>query len=259
MPITWTNHTNNVTFGAGRLFWQGEDANGALNGERLYLGDTPGFTLAMAGDIASVQSSDGPTPEVIATAPQTATRSFEFTCIDVSTGNLARFIVGTESTVSQTATAVVDEAIAAKQGAFYILGQSSTRPLGYYGGVGSVGVNAAGGGAAKTLGTDYELEATQGILKWLVADASIEVDYTPTANSRTRVTSSSTGDQYGELLYLSDNARGDNFALLVPRCLLQGNGQAAMKARANHVQMQFRATADFRSGYAQMYIDGRPA
>ena len=260
--ITWSSAaSNNVVFGAGRIFWLPEQSDGSLNRQagEIYLGDTPGFSLGMEGDIATVESSDGPSPEVIATAPQTASRSFEFECLNISPENFARFIVGETSTVTQAAVAVVDEDLAAVQGRFYQLGQSASNPVGHYGGVGSVAIAEDGGGSAKVLGTDYEIDTDTGLLRWITASDAVEIDYTPTAGTRTRVTSSDTGDQYGQLTFRADNARGDNVIMVAPKVLLQGSGQAAMKSRSEPVRLAFTATLDKRSGYAQLYIDGRPA
>lgn len=249
----------NVVLGAGYVYFDPEDANGNLTGE-LYLGDGPGFSFSMSPEKTEIDSSDTPTAETLVSITNKLTRSAQIGVRNISEQNLAFFIGGDTAAVSQSAVAVTDEVIGAvQQGRYYQLGASTSNPTGVRG-VTSVTVEPSGGGTALVLNTDYRLDADNGRIYiieggGIANDDEIQVDYTPVANSRTRVASGSSPKK-GALRFISDNTAGTNREVYFPRVELAPSGDAAMKDRANPVELSFDIAVLTRTGYEQVYIDG---
>lgn len=257
MPI----HANNIVLGAGKLYFDMEDASGNKIGER-YLGDTPGFSIEVTTENTEVYDSDGAIAEKLINVATRVTRQATITCQDISLDNLALFVIGARDTVAQTATPVTDEAHTVQTGMYYQLGVSSANPTGVRG-VSSVTVTDATDTTTYVLDTDYELDAAMGRI-YIIPGAGISdddqilVDYTPTANSRDQVASSNLGAKFGALRYIADNTEGTNRDVYAPRVQLRPNGTMDWKSRESQMQMEF--SAEFlKTTLAAVYIDGRPA
>lgn len=261
MPTQPYNLTTerNIVLGAGYVYFDPEDADGNLTGE-IYLGDGPGFSFTMAPEKTEIDSSDTPTAETLVSITNKLTRSATLGVRNITEQNLAFFIGGDVSTVSQTATPVPGEVIGAvQQGRYYQLGASTSNPTGVRG-VTSVTVEPSGGGTALVLNTDYRLDADNGRIYiipggGIADDDEIQVDYTPVANSRTRVASGSSPKK-GALRFVSDNTAGTNREVYFPRVELSPSGDAAMKDRQNPTELTFDVAALTRTGYEQVYLDG---
>ena len=256
--------TSTIVLGAGYVYFEENDASGNATTGRRYLGDSPGFTLSGSTDRLEVYDSDGPVSEKIVDLTTRLNRTGTMTLRDQSGDNLGVFLMGDTSTVSQTATPVADEAIASvTQGRYYQLGRSSTNPGGVKG-IGSVTVTDDVPNSPFTVADDYVVYADEGML-YIVPGGAITtgtnllVDYTPTANSRTRVASNNNGTKKGELTYVEDNTTGENKIWTFPLVELAPNGDMAMKSRDAIREMPFSVTLNTRTGYEQVYCDGAPA
>jgi len=248
----------NLVLGAGYVYFDPEDANGDLTGE-IYLGDGPGFSFTMAPEKTDIDSSDTPTAETLISITNKLTRSAQIGVRNISEQNLAFFIGGDTSTVTQTASAVSNEAHTVTQGRYYQLGSSTTNPSGVRG-VGSVVVTDVAGTTTFDITDDYLLDTAGGRIYIVEGGAIttgtiIHVDYTPTANSRTRVASGSSPKK-GALRFVADNTAGTNREVYFPRVELAPSGDAAMKDRQNPIELTFDVAVLTRSGYEQVYIDG---
>ena len=126
-------HTSNVVIGAGELYIDLLDDDGALTGER-YLGDTIGASLSVATETSQVFTGDGPVAEEIHAIARSVTRSFSMILHDMSAENYALFIVGEDADAPVTATAVADESIVVRRGRWYQLGATAANPLGAWAG-----------------------------------------------------------------------------------------------------------------------------
>jgi len=254
-------HTDIIVLGAGKLYFDAEDANGSKIGER-YLGDTPGFEVEVTTESVETWDSDGQTAQKLLNVATKVTRMANIVCQHISNENLALFALGDVSTKAQTSTPVADEPLTVKQGYWYQLGVSASNPTGVRN-VSSVTVTGSGGTPTHTVDTDYELDLAMGRIYIVVGggiadDADILVDYTPAANSRTQVITSSAAAKFGALRFIADNTNGANRDFYAPRVQLKPNGTLAMKSRDASMQMGFQCEF-LKTSLEALYVDGRPA
>jgi hypothetical protein len=251
----------NIVLGAGKVLFNPRNSDGTYQGYRL-LAETPGFTLTAQGETLPVDGSDGPIAERIRDIPIRVTRSARLTLRDVTPDNQALFVIGDVSTVAQSNTPVVDEAIVVQPGRLYQLGASTSNPGGVRN-VSSVDVQDETDTTTYVLDTDYKLHADIGMIEILeggaIGEETLHVDYTPATENRSRVTSHQQGPARGELRFLADNTEGDNADVLIPDGLLTPDGELPFKSRENVQEMAFNLALQTRDGYAQVYIDGRAA
>lgn len=252
----------NIILGSGQVWFDPEDSAGNLTGER-YIAETPGFSLTVANERVQADSSDGPIAERLLDIPVRVTRDATLQVRDIAVDNLALFVIGTASTHTQVNTPVVDERHTVLVGRTYQLGVSTSNPTGVRN-VSSVTVNADPDGTptALTAGTDYELDAALARIKILeggaVADNDeIGIDYTPASETRDRITSHDLGAQQGALRFIADNTAGPNRDLYIPRLVMAPDGEFAWKSRDTVQQLGFSISIMKRTGWAQLYVDGR--
>ena len=252
----------NIVLGAGYLYFDEEDTAGALTGE-VYMAETDGFSLNVTTEKTEIDSSDTPVAETLVSLVKKVTRGGQIVTKNMDDATFARFIQGEEATVTQVATPVAAEVIGAvQQGKYYQLGRSVSNPTGVKDVTGVV-VEDEGGGTPYTVTTDYIVNAEEGRIYIVVGggiadDTSIEVDYTPVANSRVRVASSGAGAKRGAVFFQGDNTNGENRTVYIPKVELGANGDLAFKDRDNAMIATFDMNILTRTGYAQVYVDGVP-
>lgn len=250
----------NIVLGAGKLFFQPEDANGNLTDGEIYLAETPGITIPITTQRVEVFSSDTATEERIVDIPRRIERNFRFSTRDINGDSLPLFLIGASATVTQTATPVVGEAIGKlKKGTYLQLG-TSLNPAGIRG-CSSVAIK--NGATPLVLNTDYTLDAALGRIYILPGTAVAEgtaltADFTPTANTREQVATSGTAAKTGALRYIADNTAGVNRDVYIPKVTLTPDGEWALKSRENPQELGFDARIGLRASLAAMYVDGRP-
>lgn len=251
----------NIVLGAGYLYFDIEDENGNLTGER-YLGDTPGFTLNVASENLQIMGSDGPVAELLADIATTVTRSAQITARNITGDNLAAFIIGKVGTVTQTTGSVTDEKITVQPGRWYQLGATAANPIGVRG-VSTVTVKK---GTSPTFvkGEDYDLDEALGRI-YIIPEGDIEADdeltigYTKSAATFEQITSDNLGAKQGALRYVAANTEGANRDVYIPKITLRPSGELSMKSRTDAQQMVFEAGIGTRGGLPQVYLNGRPA
>lgn len=253
----------NIVLGAGKIYFEPEDANGNLAGGERYLAETPGFAISVTPETLEDWSSDGKIAEKLLDITTQVNRGGTLTLKDVIADNVALFVAGAKSTVSQVATPVVDEARTGYLDRWTQMGASLSNPTGVRN-VSSVVITGAGGTPTYAAGTDYELDAAMArfrpITGGAITDAlALLVDYTPAAESRDRVTTDQLGPKVGALRFIADNTAGSNRDLYIPKVQLAPDGELAWKSRDTVMLMSFQLRVSTRSGYAQLYVDGRAA
>lgn len=247
----------NYTIPKGKMYFNdggGED----------YLGNTPSADLSVETTSLDHFSAESGIREKDDTALVEITRKLAITADDISTANWSRFIVGAVSTKTQTATPVVAESLGAvKQGRHYQLGALPANPSGVRG-VSAVAVKV--GAATKTITTDYTIDLALGrvyiVPGGTITDASVvTVDYTPAANTREQVISTSSASSAGSLRFVADNPKGVNRDIFLPSVLLKPTGTAKLKGeQAEFMQLGFDIEILKKdASTAAIYIDGRPA
>jgi hypothetical protein len=85
------------------------------------------------------------------------------------------------------------------------------------------------------------------------------VDYTPAAETRDRITTDQLGPKTGALRFIADNTAGPNRDVYIPKVQLAPDGELAWKSRDTVLEMGFQLRISTRSGYGQVYVDGRAA
>ena len=246
-----------IVVGSGRLFFQpkGHDSE-------VYFGDTPGFQIGVQTDKLDVYSSDTPVAEKIKSVVRNVVRTASINCQNVSLHNLAIWILGDETALSQTATKVTDEEATVKKGEWYQLG----------GGIGVKDVSAvsvqgspdkANDYKALTEGEDYKLDAKLGrilMLKDVLKhNEPIKITYTPKAEKYPQVQSSDDKTIEGALRFVADNTTGTNRDLWAPHVTIEPEGQIELKSRDNPVQMAFNVEFIKETGEEALYITNREA
>ncbi|RLA52450.1 MAG: hypothetical protein DRQ98_10175 [Gammaproteobacteria bacterium] len=254
--------SNKNTLGRGRLFFD-RFADGTTNktGE-LYLGNTPEFNLTVEPETLEHYDSDAGLKFKDESTVLQFARAGSFVTDNINLNNLALFFFGTQESVTQAATPVADEAITVLQGRHYQLGATVANPPGVRN-VGTVVVQDDTDTTTWVEDTDYSLDEARGRIYIIPGggisdDDVLHVDYTPVANTRTRIVSA---DQslYGGLRFESANPVGDKNDHLFPKTLLTPNGDYALKGD-EWQQMSFNVeilTLD--DATSPHYIDGQPA
>lgn len=253
-----------IVLGAGKIYFEPENSSGVLQGGERYLAETPGFGVTVQPESLEDWSSDGPVAEKLLDITTKVNRAGTLTLKDALIDNVALFIAGAVSTVTQVATPVVDEAVTGYKDRWIQLGRSLSNPTGVRN-VSAVNISKASAPATPlSATTDYELDAALGRIRPLtagtIADAeALLADYTPAANTRSRVASDQLGPKTGALHFIADNTAGPNKDVYIPKVQLSPNGDLAFKSRDTVLLMTFDLKVNTRPGYAQMYVDGRAA
>lgn len=222
MAITHTV-ADNITLGRGRLYFAPFIAGTTTPQDaELYLGNTPGCSLT--GEVEKLDHYTADTKirsknrSIVIEANYSGTLSTD----NISVGNLARFFMGTSSTVTTvaasaktittTGTLPVDSVIQ--------LGRTAANPAGDRN---VTNVDITG----KVLGTDYAVDLALGQVQVLVA-GPFAGTYDVSASTRDRVVSA--GEQAKGLLhFVADNPEGTNRDIVLPSVTLAPNGDFAIK------------------------------
>lgn len=256
--------SNNIVLGAGYLYFDKFDADGNRTGER-YLGDTPGFEIDVQSTNLEVFDSDGPIAEKIRDIATQVNRTANIVCRNISSENLALFLIGEATTIDQGTSPVTDERITVQTGQWYQLGQSDTDPVGVRD-VSSVSVTTDPDGAAgsATLGDDYTVDAETGRLYIVPGgaisdDDEIGVDYTPGDVEFSQVATDNLGAKEGAIRFVAHNTEGANRDAYIPSVSVRPNGAMAWKSRDTVASMNLACGISTKDDLAQVYINGRPA
>jgi hypothetical protein len=253
----------NYVLGKGKVYIDELDGNGNKTGE-FFFGNAPGFEVSVESESLDHYSSTGGIREKDEEVTTQVTRSGTITVDDISAKNLALFIVGEISTISQTATPVANEAITVKQGLTYQLGTTTNNPAGVRG-VGSVVVTDVAGTTTFDVTDDYTVDATLGRITIVAGGAiassasqTIHVDYTPVAQSREQIATGALGSKTVSLRYIADNPKGTNRDLYSPKVTMRPSGALPFIGE-EWLSMQFELEFLSTAATAAIYIDGRPA
>lgn len=269
MTVQRSQHTDRVLIGAGEMYVKldGED-------DERYLGDTAGAVLAITTEETAVFSGSGAIAQELERTTRTIARQYNIAMRDISAENQALFVVGDVGT-DGSAVAVTDENFRVRVKRSYQLGATEANPAGRTK-VSAVSVTggtladdgtftAAAGNAAWAEGTDYDVDADVGRIyiyetdKTKVADAAIQVDYTPTQMKRV---SAATKNQRGSFRYVEQPAGGGtpkhHFA---PVCNFAPGGESALADGRNTEQQLSLTVGVLEPGgaLAALVIDGEAA
>jgi len=262
MPFMPQTVTQNIVVGAGRVMIGVLDANDQSQG-MIYRGETPVFSINAASENVSVDSSDGPVKTRLVDVPVGITYSGTLALRNITDENLKTFLMGEIETITQAATPVVDESLTAvQQGNYYQLGASASNRSGVRGFT-ALSITDDVPNPAFTVTTDYIEYPDQGMI-YIVKGGGIAngtnllVDYTPVANTRTRVKSSDKGSDAYEIRFYPDNTSGEDDDWYIPKCRLSPSGDMALKSRDGPIDLNLTISIETIAGSAQLYRDGVP-
>lgn len=251
-----------IILASGYAYFEQEDANGVLSGGERRILEAGDMEITVEPTSLEYWSTDGQIAERLANVTTRVARTGKLKTGDMLLTNVAFFLNGTEATVTQVATPVVDEPRTGYKDRWMQLGASLTNPTGVRA-VSSVVVTGVGGTPTYVLNTDYELDAAMGRIRPITAGAitdglALLVDYTPAANSRTRIATNQLAPRKGALRLISDNTFGANRDIYIPQVQIVPTGPMVLKSREAFQGLEFQLLIGTRSGYAQVYVDGRP-
>ena len=112
-------------------------------------------------------------------------------------------------------------------------------------------------------GTDYTLDAATGGVVFLttgtiVAGSTVAATYSTTLTSYNRVVTAANAEIYGALLYIGNNAVGENFDYYWPYVSLKPDGDFALKGEEwQQIGFSFEALK-LDDVTEVLYINGRP-
>lgn len=261
MTIPLNSHKNEYVFGRGKIFVDIFDGIGAKTGER-FLGNCPGFTLTVATEKFEHFASTSGLRKKDLTVVTSVNFNSKITCDDVNNDNLALFVGGSVSSVTQSATPVTAEAIKVKAGLEYQLGATPSNPMGVQK-VTSVTVKDDTDTTTYVLDTDYRLDADRARISPIkggaIADGSVvHVGYTPTAGTINRVTSGAAGSQVGAVRYIADNAVGENRDCYISSAALAASGDLPFITDNDLAKFDLDVGVNEKdSNTPQIIIDGR--
>lgn len=254
----------NYTLGAGKLYFNRLDENGAPMGE-YYIGNTPSLTGSSDEERQEHYSSDEAEKAKDASVVTRSDITVAFTTDDIQPENLAMMWKGTAETLAQAAIPSVVENITVNRGRWYQLGESMANPTGHRKvtltsltddtPVTPVAVPGGNGGANFLLDLDLgRLFIREDAPD--VADGDILIiTYAVLASSRAIIISQGESIR-GSLRYIADNTLGVNRDDFWPLVDISPDGDYEFKGD-DWNEMSFTCEVLKKEGYAKHYTDDR--
>jgi hypothetical protein len=249
--------SNNIILGAGRILFAPETSETVEGTAYRYLGDTPAFSLSSTTEKVEIDSSDGAVAETLVSIVKKVSRTGKLTIRHISPENLALFVMGTSSTITQTATGGTTTITAAEPGMYYKIGSDDTNGLTVA--TGGVHDNTVSGTAIDE--GLWQFDTRSGLLYFTTGSGvtgSYVVVYTKEAKSHNKVATNTTGAVKGSLIFVSENTAGGENVVKISRCELAPDGEAAFKSRDNAVELGFSLNILTRGVNPQILINDEP-
>lgn len=260
---------NNYTLGRGKLYFDPFATGATVSastvglGER-YLGNSPEFTLSLESTKLDHFNADEGVRVKDRSVLLELNRTGSFIVDDISAENLALFVLGSTSTVSQTsATGVTSAFTAVKADQYYQLGVTTSTPAGVRDVTNVVVTNTATPATVYVAGTDYivdlDLARIQIVAGGACVGQGITVTYNRAATTYERIVTASSAEVEGALRFIAFNAEGTQRDFYFPYVRLTPSGDFALKGD-EWQQLSFEVEILQKADTIQaIYIDGRPA
>lgn len=260
---------NNYTLGRGKLYFDPFPANSTVTattagtGER-YLGNSPEFTIALESTKLDHFNADEGVRVKDRSVLLELNRTGSFVVDDISAENLALFVLGTNSTVSQTSsTGSTSLFTSVVGGNYYQIGVTASTPAGVRDVASVVITNTATPATVYVAGTDYVLDAD--LARFQVVDGSsmdgvnITVTYNRNATTWERVVTAAAAEVEGSMRFVAYNAEGTQRDFYFPYVRLTPSGDFSLKGD-DWQQLSFDVEILKKADTIEaIYIDGRPA
>ena len=249
----------NQTLGRGKVYFSLFKTGTYTPSGYRYVGNTPAFSLNQENETLEHYSSDEGIREKDNEVILQTNVTGSLTMDDIQPENLALFFFGSSSVLAQTsATGQTETFVDVIEGHSYMVGVSDLNPTGVRS---LTNVVVKVGATAKTLNTDYTLNAELGMIT-IVEGGGINtgddviVEYDRSAKSRKQIISG-TDQIEGAVLFESTNEVGERFDYLIPRVKLSPNGEFALKTD-EWQQLPISVEVLKVPNKSRIYIDGRP-
>lgn len=257
---TQQNLVQNQVLGRGKVFFSKfVDGTQTPEGYR-YIGNTPSFGIAMSSENLVHWSSDEGIKEKDRSITLSVDATGTFVCDDINSENLAIYLLGSASTLTQTsATAATWTLTDALKGLTYQIGRTTALPTG----VRSLSsVTVVKGGTTYVVNTDYTIDLELGLITILAAGAitngdDLVITFDRAAKTRSQVVSGNDKVE-GALLFVAYNPQGDKRDFLMPYVRLSPNGEFALKGDDWQNQSFNCEILKPDGGLERIYADGRP-
>lgn len=268
MAITADLGGKNYTLPRGKIFFErfaeGVDITADTRGDgERYLGNTPGFSVAMAAENLDHFSSEGGVREKDDSVQLTLNRSGKMECDNINEENLALAFLGESAVVSQSAaTGIIEVHEAAERGRFYQIGMSETMPAGVRK-VANIVVKTGAPGFATTVTASGNYQVDTDLARVYIEDdapdinaVDIQITYDTVASTREQV-KSGTNPIYGALRLVSDNPKGANRDYYFPYVKMAPDGDLLLKSE-EWQKMAFTLEVLKKADNVEaLYVDGR--
>ncbi len=249
-----------LTLGAGKLFFNREDALGVSLGE-FYIGNTSSLARATDEERLEHFSSDVKTRDKDASILLRADATISFTTDDIQPQNLAILFKGSAANLAVIAAASVVEPITVRRGHWYQLGTSNAAPTG----VRLITLTSVQSAVPAVIpnvgGVNFQVDLALGRIYIqddapdIIDGAVITVTYGIRASSRSVIINK--GDTVrGALRYISDNTTGTNRDVYWPLVEITPDGDYEFKGD-DWNEMSFSGEVLRRGTLFMEYIDGR--
>lgn len=257
-----TTQKTKLVLGRGRIYLAPVPASGepADTSEFRYVGNTPEFSINFSEETLDHYSSEAGIKEKDESITLQVDRSGTLTTDQIDPDNLALFLLGTTSVITQVAAAAQQEAMTVSPGQVYQLGRTTSAITGLRD-VTFTSITGTGGTPTYVEGTDYISNGRSGTFEVLpggsiAAATDVEVNFDIDAVTRDRVISGNTPFD-GSLMYIEDNPTGENKVWLAPRVRLRASGDFALKSD-EFQQLPFAVELLKLGAYEALYSDGEP-
>lgn len=251
----------NQTIGRGKVYLSRFKTGTHTPSGFYYTGNSPSFSVSIQSDKLEHFSSDSGVRVKDKSVTLQTNRTGTLVLDDINAENLALFFFGSTSTLAQTsATAQTETITPVKKGHYYQLGLAGS-PTGVRS-ISNVSVTVSS--VAKTLGTDYTVDAARGriyiVETGTIAEAAtIVVTYDRAAVNRTQIISGTT-EVEGALQYIADNPDGEDNDFYMPYVKISANGDFNLKGDDwLQLPLNVEILEDTAYSKAAIYIDGQPS
>lgn len=251
--------TNIYGIPRGRVFFDAL-VNGVYQGE-VPFGNCPGVSLTINSTKTEHYSSETGLKQKDKSITVEVNRTGKLTCDNSSVSNIALFLAGTSSTVTQAAGTAVTETITVNPGGFYQLGQTDSNPAGVRN-VSNVVVKNEAGTTTFVVDTDYALDLELGRIQILKSGAivagKIKVTRDNASATWSRVTTGSSSEVSGRLRIIADNASGPNRDFYMPSVTLTPSGDLPIvQDGTDFTKLEFSLEVLKPANGEAIYLDGR--
>lgn len=216
---TFAPSADNLMIGRGTGYFA-EIANGAMGGEE-HLGNLTSLTIKPSQETKEKYESMTSQSALYDRVVVRTTYTLSMTGDEYSLGNVKRLLAGKVGSITQAAGSVADETLTAnaQPGLFYPLAKRK---------VSDVVVKV--GAATKEEGTDYTVDARTGRVYivptgTIAKGASVVVSYDYETVNLTTIEAGTNPTQYCFFRFISDNVRGAQKEVIVPKVQLTVDGE----------------------------------